>query len=972
MKNLSMSKKYVVASVALLVAFFISACGSSSDSGTSDGVDETVKQEDECSEELHSARVFLKSQESYYVCDNGKLVPVDQLSSSSGKKVRSSSSTKGDSSTKTSSSSSKKNPTSSNSNSLPDNTVRLTLSECDETLEGSIIYLEDLDQSYICKKSKWIELEQPDSSLEKIHCTEDGESIICSFDEVSSSSQEPEDVPYDRNVGATFVDKRDNQVYRQVVIGDQLWMAQNLNYASEESVCPQDDDGIYCDKYGRFYPSVKGEKRDILNDELCPSGWVIPSSKQWEHLFAYVDANNGKEGIAKSLKAKEGWFPKGTVVGKRTAVASGKDKFGFSALPAGSVFDEIYVHDDARFWTSDCEGNDCLVYKFSFDSDTVVQEVYNNAFSVRCINLEYSAGMYCNNAHQKDVAVADEDTLVCDNGAWRRRSEFEKRMGVCNRDANGVINVDVNVKTKNGQWMNVYYTCDELEWRESTRDELLQYLLGKCSKANHKETVEKSNNDWFSLYHTDITAICFDERWYYIGINEPCTKKMEGIVFNDAGGDNYTSSYTCKNEKWVKSTETDAITTYITSEKGACTRERQGEKQQYFWTPYEQNLNILCYDELWYYVDELTYNLEKVCDSKIRNLVVGFYTCDSSGWRESTLDEKLDYFYGKCVSKTQGLVGEYNSVYYICDGGDWRAASLWEEIAYHYGMCTSIIQDSVASYKDKYYTCDAGKWRDFVKADNLKGVSCSKDGKLVEGKYFDVYVCDADTFRVASSKEIKVNLGCTSYTESDTVLQSESIYYDLYAKCVKGVWKDTSFYKDDAYGKYVDERDGQEYRTVEIEGLTWFAQNLNVNTKNSFCYNDSAIYCEKYGRLYTWDAAMTACPSGWHLPETTEWDAFEKKAGGAIAAWAKDVWAETEWLKVPDTLGFSALPAGYYLANTKMFYGVGGNAYFWSASDKDDLAYYWNVSGLYNAGLSVTGTSKSNGYSVRCVQNAAE
>ena len=684
-----------------------------------------------------------------------------------------------------------------------------------------------------------------------------------------------------------------------------------------------------------------------------------------------------------------------------------------------------YVHDDARFWTRDCdEGDGCLLYRFSFDSDSVTLEMHNTAFSIRCINLEYSAGKYCNKAHQKDIAVADDDTLVCDNDVWRLRTEFEKRIGVCNRDAKGIVNVDDHAQNEKGQWMNLYYTCDGSEWRESTREELLPILLGECSKANHKETVEKSDHDWFDLYRTDITAICFDERWYYIGTNEPCTKKMEGIVFNDAGGDNYTSSYTCKNEKWVKSTEADAIVTYIISKKGACTREKQGEKEQYFWTPYGSDLNILCYDERWYYVDQLTYSLEEVCSSKIRSLVVpgahsswdsyataDYYTCDSSGWRESTRAEKLDYLYGRCVSKNQGLVGGYNSVNYICDGGDWRVATLWEilsgyygkctariqdsvvmynnryyachsdgwevaslwdEIAYNFGKCTSKIQDSVAKYNNKYYICDAGKWRNFVKEDNLKGVSCSKDGRLVDGKYFDVYVCDADTFRVASSKEIKVNLGCTSYTKSDTVLQSESIFYDLYAKCVKGVWKDTSFYKDDAYGKYVDKRDGKEYRTVEIEGLTWFAQNLNVNTDNSFCYNDSATYCEKYGRLYTWDAAMAACPPGWHLPESTEWDALGKKARNAFDVWAKDVLEETEWFKVPDTLGFSVLPAGYYVADKKKFDGVGGNAYFWSASDKEDLAYYWFVSGSYNAGLSAIGASKSNGYSVRCVQNAVE
>lgn len=67
-------------------------------------------------------------------------------------------------------------------------------------------------------------------------------------------------------------------------------------------------------------------------------------------------------------------------------------------------------------------------------------------------------------------------------------------------------------------------------------------------------------------------------------------------------------------------------------------------------------------------------------------------------------------------------------------------------------------------------------------------------------------------------------------------------------------------------GTFTDPRDGQTYATVEIGNQTWFAQNLNYETSNSWTYIDDPANGDIYGRLYTWEAALNACPSGWHLP----------------------------------------------------------------------------------------------------------
>ncbi|MDR0330952.1 MAG: hypothetical protein LBH93_04500, partial [Chitinispirillales bacterium] len=76
---------------------------------------------------------------------------------------------------------------------------------------------------------------------------------------------------------------------------------------------------------------------------------------------------------------------------------------------------------------------------------------------------------------------------------------------------------------------------------------------------------------------------------------------------------------------------------------------------------------------------------------------------------------------------------------------------------------------------------------------------------------------------------------------------------------------------------------GQTPASVKIGNQTWTKQNLNVETQDSWCYEDKESNCAKYGRLYTYEAAKTACASmggKWRLPTRDDWDNLLRAVGG--------------------------------------------------------------------------------------------
>jgi uncharacterized protein (TIGR02145 family) len=174
-----------------------------------------------------------------------------------------------------------------------------------------------------------------------------------------------------------------------------------------------------------------------------------------------------------------------------------------------------------------------------------------------------------------------------------------------------------------------------------------------------------------------------------------------------------------------------------------------------------------------------------------------------------------------------------------------------------------------------------------------------------------------------------------------------------------------------AQDKFTDPRDGNSYRTINIEGVTWMAENLKYTDAGSGAhyFDNNPNNIASYGVLYEWKTAMKACPDGWHLPSGEEFRTLINNFE------IDEAWGKT-------TSG--PVSFGIQLAGMQDFEGtfteMDESGYYWTATEynKDDAEYfsYMIINGKAIIDVSrkedmpdIHGAEKSSKYSVRCVKN---
>ena len=168
------------------------------------------------------------------------------------------------------------------------------------------------------------------------------------------------------------------------------------------------------------------------------------------------------------------------------------------------------------------------------------------------------------------------------------------------------------------------------------------------------------------------------------------------------------------------------------------------------------------------------------------------------------------------------------------------------------------------------------------------------------------------------------------------------------------------------YGEYLDVRDSQVYRTVQIGEQMWMAQNLNFNIKGSYCYSNDSLNCITKGRMYSWFLAREVCPIGWRLPDTTDFRIlgdFAEQNNGGIPVGNSLKSGKT------DVFGFASLVNGGYQTGKNGKFSQNDKQFYWTDTEDAEDEDYAKVRFLQNTGnLSYETFRKTWSLSVRCIK----
>lgn len=729
-----------------------------------------------------------------------------------------------------------------------------------------------------------------------------------------------------------FVDSRDGKTYKTVQIGGQTWMAENVNYKTKEgSHC------FDCKKYGRLYEWNAAQ-------EACPEGWRLPTKKEWKDFYSRLEH-------PEMLKASSDWTNHNS---------NDIDYYAFSVLPAGR-YDDGNLKDRgnyAQFWSADVNEGPY----FLPGNNTNWSEISGGdaAVSVRCVQ-----------------GVGDE----------YKRSESVINLA---KNVRNIENGGVFIDPRDGQ----KYRTIKIGNQEWFAENLNYNAIASFCYDNEQENCEKYGRiyDWIAAEHScpDGWHLPDDSEWKSIAMTMTNDTIPEVRYEDDIEILLYEPRY-----KDFHHPLYDTLNFRLFSR--AAPRGYKNYEYPHFWSATQRGLSL--HFNLWSFgrsvnnrnaadftelfpvrcVNGSTSISENSSFEKLYQLRVQkndttlkikdnrdgqFYkyvTIGSQTWLAENMNYKTknSVCYDNEVSNCEkyGMLYDYDDARNVCPAG-WRLPDAVDWAV----LKNESSSGEIVEYDVRNLLAQKDDWKDFY------GFSALRAGYLDEDyKTFD------DLGKTAVFWAYNKNYPEETEIQSTFFIGDWHRWGKLSVRCIKKE-------KNIKYsGSFKDSRDGQKYKTVRIGNHIWMAENLNYESPNeeSRCYNDKQSLCAKYGRLYTQDAAKTACPIGWHLPRENEYVILSDAAkihnafNTSKPFQATKGWGNKKSQNGTDDFGFSALPGGG-------FYKTDFTLHKWLAGKVGEKANFWTTDGYLeiNSGNTIAWTGSTRQifggegmFSIRCVQD---
>ncbi|UTW61486.1 hypothetical protein KFE98_15925 [bacterium SCSIO 12741] len=687
--------------------------------------------------------------------------------------------------------------------------------------------------------------------------------------------------------GKGWLDERDGQLYQTVRIGNQTWMAENLNYnvpGKTSDTYYNDDSLSYAEKFGRLYNNstvLDGERTTQSVPSgvqgICPVGWHLPSANEWDTLFKQIKPAHSD---FSSCSTCGGELKEETVLHWAAPNSSASNSTGFTARGGGYYSGSGYtgVYSYAYFWSSSYNpsstGNNVFYYLSSSNDQAIYSSSSSGStrYSVRCIKNEVVAYAGADQLipGQSSTFLNADSLNIPYEGVWSAISGSTAFFG------------DVNdPKTLFSGMPGEDYV---LEWKvffesDTSRDTVLismsdanvNWTPGKVwldtRDMETYSTVVIGNQTWMAEnLNYNVPGVSSDD--YYNGDSTSYAEKF-GRVYNQGtmmNGERISNTVpsgvqgVCPVAWHVPSQgEIDTLLTHIKSghtPKSTCTT---------------------CGGEL---KETTTVNWDPPNTSASNS--TGF-TARGAG-----------YYTGSSYA------GVYDNMYFWSSSYDESSTSNFEH--YYLSYNSDQVTSSSSSSSSARYSIrclkdlpEANAGEDIFSA----STSTTLDATLPDVPHSGQWTVISGGGSVADATDPKTSYfsGGTGehYLEWKTFFQG-----DTSRDTVRVVLNNDGNNNWEPGETWYDVRDQESYKTVQIGNQVWMAENLNYNAPSGDSYynSDSLSYADDYGRLYRAASSLNGerisnrvpsgvqgvCPAGWHLPSVYEWDTLNTQINAGHSA----------------------------------------------------------------------------------------